>query len=223
MKIKATKTVNKKTLLSILKALLFDLKRYSMGTVVDVMKQVSTCGISNNMENFTFGGSWTVKKTGETWLLHTITCGGNMHQLIINTQLKTLEIIHFGKRTSTPGLMPEDLPTIFNIDGLWDSKGWQLLEYKTSEPDWAPIAGLLKGKFGQDHKPGDKWEAEEMEAAKMRKTLSLVSQICELPIPEKKKEWYYSSLDEVKEIFSEIKKNLNTIHLCRLSANGITL
>lgn len=98
------------------------------------------------------------------------------HSLAINVATGHLTVTHDGVRRSYPGnamdlLIPK---WVCNHDGSWsvtgpawnnlcDAAEWQLVDYQSSEPEWAAIAGFLSG-VAVWHKglPTNKKEADNL-------------------------------------------------------------
>lgn len=78
-------------------------------------------------------------------VLYELTCGGHLHSLEIQRD-GLLIVTHEGARRSIPGCFP--LPENSQFWEFTDIQNWELIEYVTSEPSWAAVAGLLRGRVG---------------------------------------------------------------------------
>ena len=87
--------------------------------------------------------------------------GSGVHILAVNVKNGQLVVMHAGARKSFPGNGFDMLPKIW-FEELNRIENWLLVGYETSEPEWAAVAGLLKGKVGQG--PANAEEADQMAA-----------------------------------------------------------
>lgn len=97
----------------------------------------------------------------KVWMICGSTCGGHYHWIGIYNDM--IRVVHEGARTSVPG-NAMDLIYEYKDAGVFDSADWTIEKYETSQPDWAPVAGFLFGKFGQDDKPANAFEADLFKA-----------------------------------------------------------
>ena len=98
--------------------------------------------------------------------LYENTCGGNFHSLRID-KTGVLTVTHDGRRRSYPGCFPLPEQSIFW--GLNNAHSWELVEYKTSEPEWAAFSGLLRGRHGIGPENSD--EAEQFAASEREREI----------------------------------------------------
>ena len=102
-----------------------------------------------------------------------ITCGGNRHELEIDTQTGSLSVTHQGKRSSErPSLLRVLRETSF--PPLSSTEDWELVENDSSRQDWAVRLALLEGKFGTGPcNLRDELALREAEKKRIYKTLGL--------------------------------------------------
>lgn len=117
---------------------------------------------------------------GRTVELYESTCGGHYHSLLVNTINGRLTVTHEGSRKSFPGCFP--LPGDSPFWELNECLEWTLTEYKTSEPTWAAVAGLLRGKVGTG--PTNREEVDLMESELHEKKVRSVFKLIAKDFPE---------------------------------------
>ena len=88
--------------------------------------------------------------------LYGTTSGGTYHSLTVRKD-GLCTVVHEGARTSYPGLLMDI--SLKNPKFFDSENGWGLEIYETSEPNRAPVAGFLRGKFGSNA-PANAREAE---------------------------------------------------------------
>jgi hypothetical protein len=143
--------------------------------------------------------------------------GSGSHTLEINTENGELVTTHDGARRSYPGNGFAMLPPLW-----WELnkiKDWKLVSYKTSEPNWAAVAGLLEGQIGDG--PTCQIEADDIEAEKILTSMRRKCNAAGFPMPIEVYYDLYSKEFRVSGI--PWKPEFTGVHYRRAAANGVRL
>ena len=151
--------------------------------------------------------------------------GSGWHTLSINVATGRLVVTHDGRRRSFPGNAQALLPEMW-----WDlnlAEDWELVDYQSSQPGWAAVAGFLRGKHGNGPENLEEWE--HLQANKAMAMLRVKAEAAHRQLPKDiTAQWDYMKerpqfLHTVGQLMKEYKINWTGIEYRRAAANGIDL
>jgi hypothetical protein len=158
-------------------------------------------------------------------LLLTGNAGSGQHTLSINVATGELVVTHDGRRRSFPGNAQALLP-----DFWWElnrAEDWTLVEYRSSQPGWAAVAGFLSGKKGSGPENLEEWES--FQAKKALSKLRTKAEAAHRRLPDTlTAQWDYQSqkpqyLETIGQLMTEYKVSWTGLEYRRAAANGVAL